>query len=349
MSILLFLFCAAAGVAEKKIPVKVVVVAMFERGADTGDQPGEFQYWVEREKLDRVIPNPQGYRDYRMNSAGVLGMVTGVGTAKSAASVMALGLDSRFDLSKAYWLVAGIAGVDPLDASVGSAAWAEYVLDGDLSHEIDAREIPKDWTTGIVPLRRERPYEAPRRNDTEGEVYRLDPALVAWAFQLTKDVALPDSEALRSARARFKGYPNGQKPPFVLKGDTMSSMKFWHGKILNDWANEWTKYFTAGAGNFVTTAMEDTGTLQSLTFLAKARKVDLRRVLILRTASNYAMQPPGMTAAESLSSNKAGGYSAYLPSLDAAHRVGSVVVRTLVQNWTQYRDELPGETQPGQK
>ncbi len=30
--------------AERPIPVKVAVVAMFERGADTGDQPGEFQY-----------------------------------------------------------------------------------------------------------------------------------------------------------------------------------------------------------------------------------------------------------------------------------------------------------------
>jgi len=32
-----------------------------------------------------------------MNKDGVLGMLTGVATAKAAASVMALGLDSRFD------------------------------------------------------------------------------------------------------------------------------------------------------------------------------------------------------------------------------------------------------------
>jgi len=135
---------------------------MFERGADTGDQPGEYQYWVEREKLDRVIPFPQGYHDLRMNRDGVLGILTGVGTAKAAASIMALGLDPRFDLTKAYWLVAGIAGVDPADASLGSAAWAEYVIDGDLAHEIDAREIPADWKTGYVPLRKSVPYEQPR-------------------------------------------------------------------------------------------------------------------------------------------------------------------------------------------
>ncbi len=33
-----------AAAEEKPIPVKVVVVTMFERGADTGDEPGEFQY-----------------------------------------------------------------------------------------------------------------------------------------------------------------------------------------------------------------------------------------------------------------------------------------------------------------
>src|SRR5436305_1235012 len=99
--------------AQHRIPVKVVVVTMFERGADTGDEPGEIQYWVEREKLDRIYRFPQGYRDLRMSRQGVLGVVTGVGTAKAAASIMALGLDRRFDLRNAYWLVAGIAGIDP--------------------------------------------------------------------------------------------------------------------------------------------------------------------------------------------------------------------------------------------
>src|ERR1051326_3309630 len=94
----LALLAAGSGTtAEAPIPVKVVVVAMFERGADTGDEPGEFQYWVEREKLDRVMAFPQGYRDLRMNAGGVLGIVTGVGTARAAASIMALGMDPRFD------------------------------------------------------------------------------------------------------------------------------------------------------------------------------------------------------------------------------------------------------------
>ena len=91
----------------------------------------------------------------------MLGIVTGEGKSHAAASIMALGLDPRFDLSKAYWLVVAIAGVDPNKALVASAAWAKFVIDGDLCYEIDAREIPPGapWTTGRVPYGRSMPYE----------------------------------------------------------------------------------------------------------------------------------------------------------------------------------------------
>src|SRR2546430_11231628 len=152
LCILAWLSVACVTAEDKPIPVKVVIVSMFERGADTGDEPGEFQYWVERTKLDRVMPFPQGYHDLRMNRDSVLGVLTGVGTARAAASIMALGLDPRFDLRKSYWLVAGIAGVDPADASLGSAAWAEGIVAGDLAHGVDTREIPADWKTGHFPV-----------------------------------------------------------------------------------------------------------------------------------------------------------------------------------------------------
>ena len=325
---------------ENPIPVKVVVITMFERGADTGDEPGELQYWVERNHLDRVIPFPQGFHDLRMNRDGVLAVLTGVGTAKSAAAIMALGMDPRFDLTRAYWLVAGIAGMNPECGSLGTAAWAEWVVDGDLAREIDAREIPADWKTGYLPLRGAAPYEQPR-NSSEGEVYHLDPSLVAWALQLTRNVPLDDSEAMQAARDQYDS-PNARRPPFVMKGDTLSSGTFWHGALLNQWATDWVQYHTGGKGEFVTTAMEDTGTLQSLTLLAKAGRADLNRVLVLRTASNFDLPPRGITAAGNLARMKLGkGYVAYLPALEAAWRVGNTVVEDLVRNWTKYREITP--------
>jgi purine nucleoside permease len=335
--------CAAA---QKPLPVKVVVVTMFERGADTGDEPGELQYWVERNHLDRIFAFPQGYHDLRMNRDGVLAILTGVGTAKAAAGIMALGLDPRFDLRKAYWLVAGIAGIDPADGSLGSAAWAEWVVDGDLAHEIDAREIPPDWKTGFVPLRRSVPYEQPRQGSGDGERYHLNASLVNWAFELTRHVELADTEAMAKERNEFDS-PNARRPPFVLKGDQLAASTFWHGKLLNEWANDWVRYQTDGQGNYVTTAMEDTGTLQSLTFLARAGRVDLNRVLVLRTASDFDQQRPGMTAAQSLAQTKIGHYTGYLPALEAAWRVGNRVVEKLTAGWKEYRDRVPGATGTG--
>ena len=337
----LLLFAPLTRAAEIIRP-KVVVVAMFEPGKDTGDAPGELQLWVEREKLDRVIPLPAAYHDVRANADGsVVAIVTGVGNTRSAATIMALASDARFDFSKSYWLVAGIAGIDPADGSLACAAWAEWIVNGDLGHEIDPREAPADWPTGYVPLRRSKPYEQPVVTDDSSQVFHLDAGLVNWAFELTKNVKLSDTEGMAARRKHFSKYPNAQRPPFVLKGDTLSSETFWHGKLLNTWADAWVKYHTGGRGNYVTTAMEDTGTLQSLTWLARAGRVDVKRVLVLRTASNYDQQEDGMTAAESLFGEKLGSYSAYVPSLDSAQRVGSVVVHELVANWAKYENELP--------
>src|SRR5271165_1887079 len=171
---------APAPTVAAPIPIKVVVVTMYQPGEDVGGPPGEFKLWVEREHLDQVLPLAPGYHHVRLNKDGVLGMLTGVGTAKAAASVMALGLDPRFDLSKAYWIVAGIGGGDPADVSLGSAVWAEHVIDGDLAYEIDARQIPSTWSTGFVPLRRGNPYELPVDNGY-GESYTLNQSLADWA------------------------------------------------------------------------------------------------------------------------------------------------------------------------
>jgi len=110
IAIVLTVSALPAVAAQQPIPVRVVVVAMFEVGEDTGDMPGELQYWVERDHLDRVFPLPAGYHSIRMNGEGEMAVLTGQGTAHAAATIMALGLDPRFDLTHAYWIIAGIAG-----------------------------------------------------------------------------------------------------------------------------------------------------------------------------------------------------------------------------------------------
>lgn len=327
-------------ISPARIPVKVVVVTMFEIGNDTGDVPGEFQHWVEGEHLTHRFALPAAYHDALMNDDGVLGIVTGIGTARAAATIMALGSDARFDLSHAYWLIAGIGGIDPQMGSLGSAVWSDWIVDGDIAHEIDPREAPKDWKTGYVPLRKSVPYEGPRTDDN-GVVFHLDTQLVTWAYTLTRDTPLPDTSTITARRAAYLG-DNARRPPFVLRGDNLSAGTFWHGKLLNQWARDWVKYQTDGKGTYAICGMEDTGTLQSLTWLARDGRVDIRRVLVLRTASNYDQQREGISAAESLKETKIVQYGAFLPSLDTAYRVGDRVVRSLVANWTADRDTLPG-------
>jgi len=339
-TILLLIFLAASIAAKPRpIPVRVVIVAMFEVGEDTGDQPGELQYWVERDHLDRVYPMPTAYHAVRMNGSGEMAVLTGQGTAHAAATIMAVGLDPRFDFSHAYWIVAGIAGGSPDRISLGSAAWARYVVDGDLAYEIDAREIPPGWSTGYIPLRKKQPFESPAE-PLPGQVFALNSALAQWAFNLTRGVDISDSDKLKQIRSNFDGVL-AQSPPSVILGDEVSSSTYWHGQLFDAWAAQWMPYFTGGNGVFATTAMEDTGTLQSLELLSHAGRVDLNRVLVLRTVSNYDRQPRGLSAAESLARQRIGAYAAYLPSLEAAYTVGHTVVNELLTHWPQYQANIP--------
>ena len=333
---------SATELDEGPRPVRVVVVAMFEIGEDTGDRPGELQLWKERREFTEVLPF-LGYKDLLYNAdEGLLVMVTGIGTARAAAATMALGMDERLDLSKAYWLVVGIAGIDPEDTTVGSAAWAEYLVDGDLGHHIDAREIPEDWPFGYFPRYTNGPFD-PDRPPPTGEMYQLNPALAEWSYQLTKDVELPDDPSVESERQLYTEHPNARGKPRVIKGDHIAALTFWHGTLLNDWANRLVRYWTDDKGNMVTSAMEDTGTYLSLMWLDRIGRVDKDRVMVLRTGSNFTMQPPSRTAAENLLKKTKGyRYAGLEIAVEAGYRVGSVVVNEIVANWDRYEDELPG-------
>jgi purine nucleoside permease len=334
-----------AAQAAAPLAIRVVVVTTFEVGADTGDVAGEFQNWVEHYPLASTLPFPQGFRALRYDPKDhVLGIVTGVGKAHAAASIMALGLDPRFDLSHAYWVLAGIAGIDPHQASVGSAVWADHIVDGDLAYELDGREMPADWSTGIVPYDRATPFEPPAppaASENGLQAYTLNPGLVGWAYGFTRALALPDDAKLQAARAGYPDIPTATTPPHVIRGDTLTADRFWIGTRMTDWAEKWVPYWTQAQSRFATSAEEDTGFMQALTFLAQVHKVDLARALDLRTGSDFTMPPPGTPAADFLKSEAKGDYAAFPEAIASAYQVGSPVVRELARHWDLYRDHLP--------
>ncbi len=326
--------------AVEPIKPKVIVVTMFEIGEDEGDKAGEFQLWKERRNLNVRFPFKNSHHDiYYNDESGIMVIVTGIGTAKSSSAIMALGMDPRFDLSQSYWLVAGIAGIDPEDASVGSAAWAENLIDGDLAHHIDMREAPKDWDTGYFPLFTQKPYD-PNKQRPLGEVYQLNLPFVNWAYELTKNVEIDDDASLSDIRNQYTQHPNAKRKPFVMKGDQLAAMTFWHGELHNTWANNWVKYWTDGVGEFVTSAMEDTGTYLSLNYLTQIDRANVNRLLVLRTGSNYTMQPPNKTAVQNLI-EEGEDYAGLDVALESAYKVGSVVVDEIIGNWSVYQGTTP--------
>ncbi len=311
------------------IPLRAVVVAAFE--PDAGPIPGELRHLIERESLAEQLPLPAGYRPLRLNrQTGVLGIVTGVGAARAAASIMALGLDPRFDLTQALWLITGVAGIDPARGSLASVVLPEYIVNGSLTHELDAREIPAAWPDGFVPIGRSTPYEQPREarfNGDDGIVHRLNPELIAWAHALTRALPLLDTDKMAARRRQFEPAESAHQPPSVILGDELAQTTFWHGRLLRERARRWVDYQTDGRATYTLTAMEDAGILTSLAALGAAGKVDYNRILIARAASNFDSQREGITAAESLAETKVATYSAYLPALENAWRVGHAILQ----------------------
>jgi len=334
--------CAPDDAAVERIQVKVVVAAMFENGNSRGDRPGELQFWVERLQLDTEIAFPLGEDVLYMNDDGVMAILLGGGIPNATASIMALGMDDRFDLSQAYWLIAGIAGGDPEDMSLGSAAWARHVVDGDLLYEIDGREIPEHWPYGMIPLGASEPVDDPNDIYTgwtlDTIAFSLNPELVNWAFSVTQDLDLGDAPGIASFRKVYATYPQAQRPPFVTIGDTLSSSTYWHGALLNQWANDWMVLYRGEDANFMTSNMEDSGTMTALHRLARLQIIDVDRVLVLRTASNFTMPPEGKTAVWS----KTQPYPDNgVPALETAFVVGNTVVQALLDGWARYENELP--------
>jgi len=329
--------------APRKIEVRVVVVTTWEAIRDGRDVTGELYAWRTRWPLKTELAFPVGVHPLLYDpERHVLAILTGMATARASASIMALGCDPRFDLTHAYWIVAGTAGVDPKVASAGSAAWARWVVDGDLAQELDARDMPADWPIGIVPYGRTLPYETdapPGHTDDANVVYALNRSLVDWAYERTRGVRLADDDRLVRLREPYSG--RGHRPPFVLEGEGLMSARTWYGEHLNDWAERWVAYWTGGAGVFAMSAEEDTGIMQALTFLARGGLVKLDRVLILRAASDYTIAPPGMTAAAFLAKEAHEGYPANHQALEALYDVAAPVARALADDWPRSRERPP--------
>lgn len=255
---------------------------------------------------------------------------TGMGPRRASAVVTALGHDARLNLRESLWLVAGVAGIDPLSGTVGDVAVASYITDMAAAYYIDRAEegFPPEWETPWIPLTCTAPFcdgvgsEAEAHSDQLS--FTLEPELVSWAVDVTKHVELTDSNELVTVRAPFAvaGFKAAARAPQVIRGDTLSGHTVWVGFVATRWARKWVPYWTNGKGTFVTSAMEDSGVATALAMLGKGQHADPKRLLSLRAAANFCTQPPDVSIAAFVSefaaadSNETGRGKFWQPGFD---------------------------------
>ena len=320
---------ANSAMAVDKIAPKVLVITMFD---------GEAKPWLEGRKLETKVAVPglsKSFPEVACDVEGLCVMTTSMGFANAASSMAAVVLGDDFDLRETYILIAGIAGVDPKDGSTGRAYWAKHAVDGGLRHDIDPRQIPAGWKTGMLGLGAKAPDEKPKWG-AGTEVYDLNPALAEKAFTLTKGVPLEDSETARAYRAAYREEA-ARAAPSVKLCDTVSIDTYWHGSLIGDGIEDWTTLVTDGAANYCTTQMEDNATLTALRRGADAGLVDFDRIAVLRTASNFDREPPGMSPEASLAADS-GGFG---PATANAYLVGGAFADAIIADWPVWSAGVP--------
>jgi purine nucleoside permease len=333
-AMLLVLGCSAAapGTADDRIPVKVMIISMFNlEGAP----------WIAALKPEREVRVPGLSSDFptvRCTASGVCQMTTDMGHANAAASMMAVIYSGQFDLRRTYFLVAGIAGINPQYGTIGTATWARYLVDVDIAHEIDAREMPRGWSDGYFGVLT-RGQEQKPRFDYRTELFQVDEALLQKALQLSRHATLEDSPDVVAYRKFYPGSP-ANRPPGVTQCDTASGDTWWGGRRLGERATRWTRLLTDGHGQYCTSQQEDNATLLALTRGAHSGLVDIHRVAVLRTGSDFDRPYPGQSAFDSLVAQQSVAGAIHTSTANLVH-AGMPLVSDIVEHWQQWQVGVP--------
>lgn len=260
-------------------------------------------------------------------------LTTGEAEINAALSLSALIRSPSFDLRTTYFIIAGIAGINPKVATLASVTFARYTVQVCLQYEFDAREIPDNFPTGYIPLGAKQPDQYP--TDIYGtEVFEVNDALRKLAVGFAKTANLNDTaeaQAYRAHYSAFEAYAAGASAPSVVECDTTASDTFWTGRLLGETFENTTSLFTNGTGVYCSTQQEDNALLEALLRGAKDELVDFSRIIIMRTGSNFDRQYPGQTAAE----NRFGDSGGFAPAVANIYIAGVKVIQGILDEWNE--------------
>jgi len=308
---------------------KVFIINMFTDEAEVWYNIPEFNLLAKNTTVPGLSPLfPQVHCT---KAEDICQLVTGEGEINAASSVSALIYSGLFDLTSTYFMIAGIAGVNPKVATIGSVTLSRYAVQVGLQFEIDAREIPSNFPTGYFPQGATAPGQQPVFIYGT-EVFEVNENLRQAVFNLAK-VAIPhmndttDSQANRDQYASFGHAVT--RPPTVVLCDTATSDTFWSGDLLGDAFENTTKVWTNGSATYCTTQQEDSATMNALMRGTLAKLVDFSRIISMRSASDFDRPPQNETALANLLGTTPG----FEPSLLNLHIVGAKIVTGIIAGW----------------
>ncbi|RCI13618.1 hypothetical protein L249_5564 [Ophiocordyceps polyrhachis-furcata BCC 54312] len=257
----------------------------------------------------------------------------GEGEINAAASMTALALSPYFHLAKTYFLLAGIAGVNPREATLGSVALSRFAVQAALQYEIDPRSLPANWSTGYIPYGRSHPFEYPAILYGT-EVFELNVGLRDAAAALASRASLADDDTSRHYRAMYARrdgyYAKAAQPPSVVKCDCITSDVYYSGNMLSQAFENTTRVWTNGTGVYCMTAQEDSAVLEVMVRAAVEGLVDFSRVMLMRTASDFDRPPPGVSDLHHLTRVDQNGFRIATANIYIA---GIEIVKGIVADW----------------
>ncbi|EXJ60885.1 hypothetical protein A1O7_05038 [Cladophialophora yegresii CBS 114405] len=322
---------ARSDVLKRAAPIspKVVIISMFAPEAEV---------WYGKKyhllALNITVPglSPLFPEVHCTASGNVCQVITGESEINAASTITAFVQSPEFNLTKSYFLVAGIAGVNPEVATLGSVTFAKYAVQVALQYEFDMRDVPDNFTTGYIPFGVTAPDDYPQ-TIYGTEVFEVNEALRDVAISFASGVKLNDSQASIAYRAKYSAasaYAAGAEGPSVLGCDVATSDVYFSGTRLSEAFANTTNIWTNGSGIYCTTAQEDNATLEAIMRAAQKNLTEFSRVIVMRTASDFDRPPPGVSEIQNLLYVNQGGFG---PAIQNIYIAGVKVVDGILDGW----------------
>lgn len=252
----------------------------------------------------------------------------------AALAISALTASNAFDLSKTYFMLSGIAGVNPKVATIGAVAFAKFAVQVDLQLEFDRRETPSTWSTGYVPIGASSRDSYPS-HIYGSEAFELNDDLRQVVIPFTRMASLEDSADAAKNRALYSDSPGSiyhaaTLDPSIVEGDVTAGNMFFHGDLLCEGFEKVAKLYTSGKAEYYMTAQEDMAIMAALLRAAIQKQVDFSRIILMRAGSNFdrsysTNEPPSITSVLD--------HGGFVPACRNLYLSGLKVVGGILEGW----------------